>query len=642
MTAAPLGLMRRDWLRSLLVFVAAALLLLLADVALLWGHSGVYRVAVGNYRDKYFLTDTHRQEITEDGATYRWTRERSTLWLTQFGPSAHALLTLELGGRPEPADVQLSINGRPWTRITADTQPRAFHLALPPDLPEHVQIDIQSPTFTAPGDPRELGIKVEGFALTLPRATPPLPVPAQYAAQLGLILALQLAALRLGWDWRRQALLATLVAIALALALSNLRLVTYAYLPRLAVGGAALALLTWIVLPLAERLAQPPHRWFADVGEVRLLWMITLLACAIRLTGVMFTTFASQDTGLNLDRVYRVMFGQLIIIKSSFEFANGDTLHPPGVYLGLLPGTLLIPDFGALMHGFTAILDGMTCFLVAMLTRKLGGNREAALLAAVLYLAGYSAYSILVYGFQKHIFGQWFTTPLALLLLSAATPPRPRDWLLATVALLFGVVSHIGAALLNFTWFACIGLLMLIAYRGINRSWLWGAGCTIAAALLALGLLYVDVVGTTITHTSNTVAQQGESAWLPGADPLILKGLRLGYTDVGVALLPLGLLLIARARSQLRQVIVPIAWVLVVLIFLVVDLVLAMQTRYFFFALPLALAAFAIVLGKLAIRGQLACYAIWSLVLLVAIQNTLLWFSATFGDGKFSMTPLTH
>src|SRR5712691_5425746 len=51
-SAPPLALTRGDWMRSLLVFVAAVLALLLADVALLWLHPGEYYVPVGNYRDK--------------------------------------------------------------------------------------------------------------------------------------------------------------------------------------------------------------------------------------------------------------------------------------------------------------------------------------------------------------------------------------------------------------------------------------------------------------------------------------------------------------------------------------------------------------------------------------------------------------
>src|SRR6185295_13684475 len=93
-SASALVLKRRDWMRSLNVFLVAALALLLADVALLRLHPGDYAVAIGNYRDKFFLLNANRQEIAPDGTTYRWTTADSTLQLNQVGIVRHALLTL--------------------------------------------------------------------------------------------------------------------------------------------------------------------------------------------------------------------------------------------------------------------------------------------------------------------------------------------------------------------------------------------------------------------------------------------------------------------------------------------------------------------------------------------------------------------
>ncbi|HEX9440245.1 MAG TPA: hypothetical protein VF909_11205 [Roseiflexaceae bacterium] len=86
----------------------------------------------------------------------------------------------------------------------------------------------------------------------------------------------------------------------------------------------------------------------------------------------------------------------------------------------------------------------------------------------------------------------------------------------------------------------------------------------------------------------------------------------------------------------------PLAWLLTTLLFFVVDLLLAVQVRYFYFALPLALAAIAIVLGHLAARGRWARFATWALVLMLFLQGVMFWYSSAFGDGQLSMTPLTH
>ena len=86
----------------------------------------------------------------------------------------------------------------------------------------------------------------------------------------------------------------------------------------------------------------------------------------------------------------------------------------------------------------------------------------------------------------------------------------------------------------------------------------------------------------------------------------------------------------------------PLAMLLTALLFVVVDITLAMQVRYFYFALPLALAAIAIVLGRLAARGRWARVVAWTLVLALLLQGAVAWLAAALGDVQISMTPLTH
>jgi hypothetical protein len=193
---------RRDVLRTLLLVLAAALLALAADVLLLRAHPGIYYVDVGNFRDKYFLVGAHRQEEAEDG-TYRWTQASSTLFLTQIGVTRHALLDLDLGGRPEPVQLALTLNGEPWTEFTAQTAPRRYALMLPPDTRETLLIGLRSDTFQVPGDPRQLGVKVDGFGVDFLRDAQPMPLPRHALAQAAVLALLGVTALRLGWGWRR-------------------------------------------------------------------------------------------------------------------------------------------------------------------------------------------------------------------------------------------------------------------------------------------------------------------------------------------------------------------------------------------------------------------------------------------------------
>jgi hypothetical protein len=533
---------------------------------------------------------------------------------------------------------------------------------LPPDPPADLAIGLRSPTFKAPGDSRELGVKVQGFTLTLARAGAPLPLPAQYLAQIAIVLAAQLAAVRLGWRVRSQALLALPLALALAALLSGGLLLAFAYLPRLAWSALALAGLTWLLLPLAERMAIYKGSPFGDLRELRTLWALMLGACALRLVGVMEPTFAGQDLGLNLGRLFKTIVGQMVVLAGSSEFANGRTIYPPGPYLAALPGAVVTSDYGSLLQGFLAILDGSAALVVALLTRRLGGGRDAARFALLLYAGNISAFAALQFGFSAQIFGQWFTAPLALLLLASAAPPRPRTWLLATVLLLLGLFSHIGVAILGVTWMA---ITLLLTLPRDWRSALCGMALMTAGGLLALGLLYVDIAAFTLSHAAGAAAERGAGGLL-GATPLLLKGTLLAYSEVGLALLPLGLALLFIPRTDDRGPttdeeaidpqpptpnpqplgwgyrVVPLAMLLTALLFFAIDLTLAMQVRYFYFALPLALAAIAILLGRIAARGRWARIAAWALVLALLFQGAAAWFTAAFGDVQISMTPLTH
>lgn len=633
------ALLGREAKRSLLVFLVAALALLAADIALLRWHSGDYRVAVGNYRDEFFLLNANNQEVAPDGKTYRWTRATSELLLGELGASEHALLSLELGGRPTPAATQLTINDQPWLDLTAGTQPRVLHLLLPPGNRQERVIGITSPTFTVEGDPRQLGVKVEGFAVTLPRSRLPLPTPLHYLSQLGLLLAAQLTAIRLRVGWRGQALLLALLVPALAGLLSVSLLMAYSYLPALAIAAGVLAVLTWVALPQVERLADLAGAPYGGRRDLRIFWAIMLLACAIRLVGLLYPTFDGQDLGRNIRRQFMTLSGQMYIISGSAEFARGQTIYPTGPYLFLMPGILFTNDVGRLIETVLTILEGSTTLLIALLTRRLGGNRRAAIFAALLFLGSYASFSIHVYQFSAQIFGQWFTTLIALVLLADGGVPRFRSWALAILLLMFGVFSHIGVAILGISW---MGLMLLLSLRRPTRD-VWKAiGLFAAAGFAALIFMYLDIAAMTLTHTGTVVAQQTGGAVLPGATPGLLKGLRLAYSDIGVVLAPLGLLLVILARPRLDQLIVPLGMLLTVVFYLFVDLTLRLQVRYFYFALPFALALIGYILGRFALRGRAARVTAWLLVATLVFQGVALWFLTAFGDGQISMTPLTH
>jgi hypothetical protein len=184
-------------------------------------------------------------------------------------------------------------------------------------------------------------------------------------------------------------------------------------------------------------------------------------------------------------------------------------------------------------------------------------------------------------------------------------------------------------------------MVIMVMLARPHRNLAWAAVLLAAACLFALSTLYIDIVGIMLSHFSS-LQHAADGGLLRGATPLLLVGLWLVYTPVGLALFPLGLALIARSARAARRLAVPLAWLLTAVLFLAIDLLLGLQVRYLYFLLPLALAAVGIVLGRLAARGRWARLAAWSTALLVVAQMAALWLSATMADGKLSLTPLTH
>ena len=627
----------RAWVggaRLLAIALLGAVVLLAADLGLLNAHTGQYTLDIGTYRAIFFLRGMFEPEAGADGATYRWTGARSTLHFEQARVAQATLLTLTLGGRPTPAIVRLTFNHSPWLTFEAATQRRAYTFALPATSSGDIEIGIESPTFTSGDDPRALGVKLHSLRLTTPGGATRTPNLGTIAAQLALLGAILLLLVYLRWPWRLYAPALVGLALGLAALLSADLLLAHAYLVRLACVALGLLALTRLLLPIAEHALA----WAGDAHEIRQLWSLMLLACVIRLAGMLYPTFGGQDLDLHSRLLADIAGGQLVHMIVASEFGNGLVLYPPGTYLTLLPGLIVFSDRDSMLQGTLALLDGATALLVALLARRLAGDRNAARFALLLYAGSTTAFTAMGYGFSAQLFGQMFAAPVALVLMSADPPLPRRTWLVAALLVLMAVSSHTGVAILTAVWVAFALALMLARP---HRNLIWAIVSLGVGALFALATLYIEGLGGMLGHFENTRPRDG-AAGLPGATPLLLVGLRLAYSGIGLALLPAGLALIAQARRARQPAIVALAWLLTVLLFLAIDVLLGMQVRYFYFFLPMALAAIGIALGRIATRGRAGYAVAWLTVLFVAVQGAALWFSVAFGSGKLSLTPLTH
>lgn len=629
---------RREPLHPLAVLLLTLALLWLANLIAFRLHPGIYHIDVGAFRDAFWVENAYASEMA-DGRTYRWTQALTTLELVGVQQSERMVVQIASGPRPEPARIELRLNGRPWTHMPVDIGPRTALLLLPPDAPHHTSVELLSPTFRAPGDERELGFMLDAFSLHALGAAPVVPSLELLLVQVGLLVGVQLIVLRVGGRWRSQLLVGAALAIASASIAVMLLPLSFVYLLSLTIAATILAIATWLALPRLERTL----RWAGDQRQIRILWALMLVAIAIRLTGVLYPSFNGQDLGIQLTRLNMALNGQHIIIDPSHEFGGGRTIHPTGLYIAVLPLLAVIDNPAVAIQSMVATLDGMTALFVGLLTLRLGGSQTAARLAMVLYAGSLTAFAVLTYSFSAQIFGQWFTAPVLLLLSRPGALDQPRTWLLASFALAFAIFTHIGVAILAGAWFALLVSMMLFLRRDSPARYasLASFGLLILAAFVLLySYVVVEMAASLAARLASGGAETGPL--FKGATALLWKALSLAFTEIGVLLLPLALLLFF-VSPPARDARLAVTGLLgAALVFFLVDLLFYLQVRYLYFMLPLALALIARLLGELAARGRAGQVTVWSLAVALSFVTITLWYAATWGSYRITMVMLTH
>ncbi len=651
--------------RLALVVLVVALVVLALESLLLTARTPLLRLTFDSRESAALLQGFHAPEQDASrhaigGGTYRWTSGSSTIHLPQVGmPLAlarppHLVLTLSLGpSLPGQAASSFAptCNGVAYGSIAVDTRPRRYHLLLPAGALDSgsVSLTLPSDTATVPPDPRPVGLRVEG--LTLHTLAAPVVVIAPLAAggQVVLLGMVGLLLARLAMPLRSSSVL-VVVAAGLLVLLQHYSLLAYPYLVRLGVACALLVLLTYGLLPLAERHAAR----FAAPATVRLVWGIMLLGCAIRLTGSLYPLFAPYDLSHNVERLIKTIAGTLVVTSRSIEFRNGITVYPPGPYLFLLPGNLLGIAPAMLVQGGIAIVDGVGVLTSAALARALGTSNRAALLCALLYAAIPINLTALWWGHTAQIFGQALMPPLAVVLLllfgqaraQPASPPLPPWWrdsaaLLSGLLLSVAMLSHIGVTIVAVGWLGLVGALLLLRRTLPGRLWWRFFGVVVGACLASLLLIYSAVALLKLQQLFVVGEKVMTSDYVP-AYGLIWRGFRIAFHRLGFVMLLPGLLLLCSRRLPPGGIEIMLGWLGAVLVFLAIEVMSALQVRYIYFLTPLACIAIALLLDRLAARSRIARLAAWVVGVLLLAQGSIYWYTGTFEDVMMSVSPLVR
>jgi hypothetical protein len=593
----------------------------------------------------FAATGLHAPETDERGS-YRWTMGDSSIRLPAIGQGRPQLFRLHLGptlpDHPVSA-LRVGFNDTPAATVALDVRPRQYLFLVPPRALKDTSLTVHlhSNTGTVPPDTRPLGVRVEQASLAVPGAPLVLVSPAQAAVQ-ALVLVFFAALLgRLAVPLPSATLVLAAVAMALALFWTMQPLLLYPYVARWMVALAVLAGLTYLLLPLAER-----HlAWLAPPHIMRALWSIALLACAIRLMGSLYPLFAAFDLDLNVGRFVRTASGDLVVTSRSIEFRNGITVYPPGGYIVLLPAVLVGLAPPVLIQGSLALLDGFGALTTGLLARSFGSSNRTAIFGALLYAAIPIHLTALWFGLTAQIFGQALMAPLAIAILVALQTDQQAKhwWAWGIAALLFtmSLLTHIGVAVIAVAWLGLFWLLLGWRRTLSPRLW-WGMAWLLAGCFLVSVVgIYGYVIELKLAEMQYVADKVQTSGYIP-AYSLIVRAFLISFHEAGMVLLLPGVLLLVLRRHNLPRGAGELiaAWLGVVVLFLTIEVVSALQVRYLYFLTPLACVLVGQVLAALAHRGRAGQGTAWALVVGLLMVGSFAWHTGAIEGVMMSMSPL--
>lgn len=620
--------------------VAGLLMLLVVAESLLLTTQGISLHLPLDSREAAFLsTGLHEPEQDRRGG-YRWTTGDAEIVLPSVGQGRLTVLTLQLGPtfRDYPVNhFTLNLDGRPVGTIAVEDEPRRY-LLLVPDAAlqaDSLRVRLHSDTATVPPDTRAVGLRIEQVALAIAGSSVLLPAPLFILYQSVLIVCCALLLARLSVPLLPALALLLLCAAGLVLLSASMPLLALPYILRWGVALVLLVLLTYALLPLAERQLE----WLAPPPLVRMLWAIALLACAVRLAGSLHPLFQAFDLGLNVGRFLRTAYGELVITSRSLEFRNNITVYPPGAYMVLLPGALVGLAPPLLIQASLALIDGFGALAVALLARMLGASSRTTVFSALLYAAIPIHLTALWFGLTAQIFGQALMAPLAVVLLAALRFDERRAWLAVWLLLSVALLTHIGVAIVAVAWLGLVWLLLRWRQAVARAVWWRFAGIAASSGLVSVIGIYGAVALLKLEQFLLTAERVQQSDYTPSYW-LMFRAFQISFHEAGFVLLLPGLLLLWRRRLPRGGAALVGGWLGAVLVFLVIEMLTALQVRYIYFLTPLACIAIGLLLDAFARRSQSGRVAAWLVVLLLLVQGGITWYTAAAEDLMMSMSPL--
>ena len=603
-----------------------------------WHQSNRAYLDIGFWGDQEFFgpNSFYAQEGEEFGLTYRWTRAHNTLLIRGFAPVRNPWLILDVGGlpasAPAPRTLRLTADQAGILDVPIQAEARRYHLLLPADalVDSALDLTLESETSRAAPDPRDVGLRLDGLALAWPDRAWVLPAWQTLLSEWVTVVVAVVIGMRLQLPRLVLACLAVALIAMLGWTATHYLLVAASWHLRVMAWSLILLALAWRALPLLQQ-ALPG-------AELRPILVIAVLAIIIRLLGVSYPPFGSQDLYIHHGRLLNVHLGSLYLFDRPTEFARESTLVPPAFYMLALPFKLITLKSGVVLHTFYAIFDGLNALFVALLAVRLGTSTRAAAIAGMLIALLPIQFTAIWWGFGPQIAGQCLLVAIAALVVGE--PQRSRTaWFIVGLLVCFVQLTHPGVALLGCTWLA--GYTLLLWWFRAQQPELWKrwAAALAAGAFVSLLLLY----GESLWLYLNGFAEAGSAAATYDNRARLIelaKGIRSSVRPLNV-LAALGLLALVYVTRGPRRWLV-VAWLGSSGLFLLIDVLLGLQVRYGYFTIPLVCVGVGLLLDRLVTRTRWAWIAVAGVVALTAYYGLSLWYEGIVEAVKPAMSALTH
>ncbi len=618
--------------------------------------------AANPYAEEFLLNFHGTQEI--EGRYARWSHSYSYIRFAGTGGDRPLRVTILFNpyrtdlSDADPVHVQGLVGGEVlnsqtfpvgsgWQAMVLDID--ASHAAA--FAARDLVVELRSDTYRSPENPgKDLGVAVSSVKVEpLPGASAGFVVPNVRGLTLAVLMVLALflliaraAGLSRSNSSRRLALAVCAVSAAVLVWATALHLVdvnlALPHLVAVLVGGSVVLVVAAYLLPHLFISASPAHLHFVGMA-LALAFMLRFGVVGLPQANVVDLPYHVKWLRLLLGGGFMDLYlpGQLSSVPPEWGL---DVLIPksPLFYVVLWPfGLLGSIDLGYAMTLAVSLMDALVVLGIYALVRRI--SPQGALWSALLYSVMPLSFRAFIYGIFPTVFAQALT--LAVLLVAVLWPER-----LSRPPVLAGWTLGLALSLLAFPTALAFNSFMVVA-MGVGWLWRKGASRRVLFAMLAgwvsalvisfvayYGLYVESFVTRTLPALQGGVKIASKELWPNGLPDMLSWTAGYGIGWELWLLIPVAVLLLWRSRlhNARRLSVLLLAWLLIFLGGMVLNLRIDMIGKHIYYTVPAAAIAGGLFLGYLWKR-RLMSHATRVLAVLVGVQ--LVWAGLAFVAGRF-------